>query len=290
MKKMTGRLSAKRIPADRHSARSIPSGISADLPEIAGDAQMAYPRVCAHRGFNTVAPENSLAAFGAAVALGAEEIELDVRFTRDRVPVVAHDSKLERVSDGTGLIEEKTLAELNRYDFGGRFSPRFAGMKIVTFEEVLQQFSRRAVWNLHLKNPGDGLAALDEPYPAEQMEKIVELLYAYGQQDHVYFMGAYSVMKVALEVAPEIARCMGAYPEPMEIVDRALEYRCGKVQFFLPYMDQAMIDRAHANRIRCNLFYCDDPVKAEEYLAMGIDTILTNDYWSIARTLKAAAR
>ena len=44
------------------------------------DLDMPYPRVCAHRGFNTIAPENSLIAFGAAIALGADEIEFDVRF------------------------------------------------------------------------------------------------------------------------------------------------------------------------------------------------------------------
>ena len=47
------------------------------------DATMPYPRVCAHRGFNTIAPENSLPAYGAAVAMGAEEIEFDLWFTKD---------------------------------------------------------------------------------------------------------------------------------------------------------------------------------------------------------------
>ena len=47
------------------------------------DEIMPYPRVCAHRGFNTVAPENSLPAFGAAVAMGAEEIEFDLWFTKE---------------------------------------------------------------------------------------------------------------------------------------------------------------------------------------------------------------
>ena len=44
---------------------------------------MPYPRVCAHRGFSTIAPENSMPAFGAAVAMGAEEIEFDLWYTKD---------------------------------------------------------------------------------------------------------------------------------------------------------------------------------------------------------------
>ena len=51
------------------------------------DDRMSYPRLCAHRGFNTVAPENSMPAFGAAVALGAEEIEFDIWSTKDGVLV-----------------------------------------------------------------------------------------------------------------------------------------------------------------------------------------------------------
>lgn len=263
----------------------VSSTSSADFL-VLDDHSMPYPRICAHRGFNTVAPENSLAAFGAAIGMGAVEIEFDVRFTRDGVPVVAHDSNLERVSNGSGMIENKTLAELYEYDFGSRFSERFANTKIALFEEVLSKFSQHAVFNLHLKNPGDGLEALNY-YSTESMEKIVELLYKYDQQKHVYFMGAYSVMKCALEVAPEISRCMGAYPEPWKIIDFAIEYKCQKAQIFLPYISQEMIDKAHANNIKCNLFYCDDPDKVQEYLNMGIDTILTNDYWNVARAVAA---
>jgi len=70
------------------------------------DAIMPYPRTCAHRGFRTIAPENTMPAFGAAVAMGAEEIEFDLWFTKDGEVVSAHDSTLERVSNGSGKICE----------------------------------------------------------------------------------------------------------------------------------------------------------------------------------------
>ena len=86
-------------------------------------------------------------------------------------------------------------------------------------------------------------------------------------------------------LAPDIPRCMGyngsknARPD---IVDRAIEHRCQMVQLFKPWFDQSTVDRAHAAGIRCNVFFSDDPEEARRYLAMGIDTILTNDYLSIA--------
>ena len=249
---------------------------------VESEAKMPYPRICAHRGFKTVAPENSLAAFGAAIAMGADEIEMDIRFTKDGVPVVAHDSALERVSNGTGFIEEKTFAELRELDFGSRFGERFAGVKIATFEEVLAKFARHAIINLHLKT--DEKEGASE-FPKEKMELIVALLEKYDQQDHVYFMGDYTIMESAIKYAPHIPRCMGAFPKPFEIVDRAIKYQCKKVQFFTPHYNQEMIDKAHANNIICNLFYCDDPAKVGDHLVSGIDTILTNDYWSIRRAM-----
>ncbi|MBR5314447.1 MAG: hypothetical protein IKU45_03420, partial [Clostridia bacterium] len=70
------------------------------------DKYMPYPRLCAHRGYHMMAPENTMPAFGAAVALGAPEIEFDLWSTTDGVLVTAHDSNLERVSNGTGEVSE----------------------------------------------------------------------------------------------------------------------------------------------------------------------------------------
>ena len=89
------------------------------------DKYMPYPRLCAHRGFNTVAPENTMPAFGAAVAMGAEEIEFDLWATRDGELVAAHDPELERVSNGLGNIWDHTLAELKQLDFGVKFGEKY---------------------------------------------------------------------------------------------------------------------------------------------------------------------
>ena len=72
-----------------------------------------------------------------------------------------------------------------------------------------------------------------------------------------------------------------------EIVDNAIRNQCQKVQLYKPYFNQEMIDRAHANGILCNVFFSDDPEEARNYLEMGIDTILTNDYFRIAQVRDA---
>ncbi|MGI6725383.1 MAG: glycerophosphodiester phosphodiesterase [Christensenellales bacterium] len=75
------------------------------------DLEAGYPRICAHRGFSTVAPEGSLPAFEAAVALGADEIEVDVWPTKDKDIMVFHDRELDRTTNGHGLITDLSTKE-----------------------------------------------------------------------------------------------------------------------------------------------------------------------------------
>ena len=77
-------------------------------------------------------------------------------------------------------------------------------------------------------------------------------------------------------------RCCGAGKDKWGIVERAIKYGCKKIQLFKPYFNQEMIDKAHANGIICNVFWSDKPEETEEFLNMGIDVILTNDYHRIA--------
>ncbi len=94
-------------------------------------------QVIAHRGASAEAPENTLAAFRRAVEIGADLIELDVRFSRDRAVVVFHDRKLDRTTDGRGPVASRTLRELQSLDAGTSFSPAYAGERIPLLDEVL---------------------------------------------------------------------------------------------------------------------------------------------------------
>lgn len=244
---------------------------------IQKDEFLPYPRLCAHRGFNTVAPENSMPAFGAAVALGASEIEFDLWATKDGEIVSIHDASLDRVSDKTGYVWDLTLDEIRQADFGIRKGEKFKGLRIVLFEDILKKFACQTIMNVHIKSR-DNVT----PLPEETLNKIISLIRKYDAAKHVYFMtGNRAVQKQLNALAPDIARCMGAGDHPWDIVKEAIELDCSKVQLFKPYFNQEMIDLAHKHGIRCNVFYADDPEEAVRYLDMGIDCILTNDYLSI---------
>ncbi len=238
------------------------------------DAVMPYPRTCAHRGWSTVLPENSLAAFGAAVAMGAEEIEFDLWFTKDGEVVSIHDPTLDRVSNGKGSIWEYTLEELRALDFGAKRGESFKGMQIPTFEDILKKFACHCVMNIHLKTAGE---------KAEYLDKVVSLIKKYDCEKYVYFMSENDALLARLQKEyPEIPRCCGAGDGRWEIVDRAIRFGCEKVQLYKPYFNREMIEKAHQNGIICNVFWSDDPEETNAFLDMGIDVILTNDYQKIA--------
>ncbi len=247
------------------------------------EKEMKYPRVCAHRGFSTVAPENSMPAFGAAVGMGADEIEFDLWPTKDGEIVSCHDLNLDRVSNGSGLITDHTLKELEELDFGVKFGEKFAGLKIVRFEDILRKFAGHTIMNIHVKHLSE-----DEPYPEGIIKKIVSLIKQYDCQEHMYFMLVTDMqIRQFKSIAPDLPVCVGHLESrPWDIVDRAIEFGCEKVQLFRPYYNQEMIDKAHAHGIRCNVFYSDDAESTKELLDMGADTILTNEYNLISQIVK----
>lgn len=250
---------------------------------IKNNENLSYPRVCAHRGFSTIAPENSMPAYGAAVAMGAEEIEFDLWPTTDGEIVSCHDRNLERVSNGSGLITDYTYGELKKLDFGINFGEKFKGLRVLTFEEILKKFSCHTVMNIHVKP-----LSYEENYPEDIMKKIVSLIKKYDCEKYVYFMLETDFqIKQFKKYAPEIPVCVGHLEaRPWEIVDRAIEMKCEKVQLFKPYFNREMIEKAHRNNIKCNVFWSDDPDETKEFLKMGIDTILTNDYNLISQCVE----
>ncbi len=267
------------IEAGRRPWKYRPAG-----PSIAQfDSIMKYPRICAHRGFSTIAPENSMPAFGAAVALGAQEIEFDLWPTKDGEIVSCHDCTLERVSTGESKIFEHTLEELKKLDFGIKFGEKFKGLKIVLFEDILKKFAGQVIMNVHIKP-----LSFEEEYPKEAMEKIVALVRKYDCQRHVYFMLEPDLhIKQFKEYAPDIPICVGHdFNRNWEIVNRAIALGAQKVQFFKPYFNKEMIDKAHKHGIICNVFWSDDVSEAKEFLKMGMDTVLTNDYNLVSKAIE----
>ena len=117
------------------------------------------PAFLAHRGASSLAPENTIAAFEAARALGCAGVELDAHLTADGILVVTHDHWLDRIAGIHRRVEEMTLAEIRAVDAGSFFNslrpdrarPEFAGEGIPTLDEALEAIGAETFVDLELK-------------------------------------------------------------------------------------------------------------------------------------------
>jgi glycerophosphoryl diester phosphodiesterase len=100
-------------------------------------SKLSLPPVIGHRGAASYAPENTLAGFRAAKALGCTWVEFDVRLTADSALVVCHDDALARTTGVRGRISKLPLAALRELDAGSWFGPGFAGERLPTLDDAL---------------------------------------------------------------------------------------------------------------------------------------------------------
>ena len=140
--------------------------------------------VAAHRGWCSKYPENTMEAFRAAVELGVDQIELDVRVTRDGELVIIHDATVDRTTNGTGKVCDKLLSELKALDAGSHKGAEFKGAKIPTFREFMEYIKDHPTMtvDIELKEyPTEGREAL----AYEVCDRILAMVDEYGFTDRV---------------------------------------------------------------------------------------------------------
>ena len=148
------------------------------------------PKIWAHRGASGHAPENTIPAFELALLMRADGIELDVQLSKDGVPVVIHDERLERLSEGGGWVKEYTLEELQALNVNKRF-PAYGKVRIPTLEEVYDLVKKSDLTiNLELKNGVVDYAGLEEKVLRLAEEKGLAEKMVYSSFNH------YSIRKI----------------------------------------------------------------------------------------------
>jgi glycerophosphoryl diester phosphodiesterase len=250
----------------------------------------AHP-VIAHRGASAWAPENTLAAFELALQQGADALELDVRLTADRAPVVIHDPTLDRTTDRSGPVAGITLAELRGADAGARFTPdrgrsfpfRGQGLRVPTLGEVLWTFPKVPI-----------LVELKEPEAQEAVRRVLL------QDDAVERCVPASEHGAALEAFREPPFAFGACGRDIARLYRAALFRRGhsaagyrflsvplRHRGFLPVPTARFV--AAARRLGCpvHVWTVNDPATARRLWARGVAGVVTNEPERILRARSA---
>jgi len=225
----------------------------------------------AHRGASAYRPENTLEAFSLAIEQKADCIELDVHLTKDDKIVVAHDELLDRVSNGTGHINDHTLDELKSLDFG-KSIPGSPVCRIPLLSEVFSLvYPTNLSLNIELKTTDRLYSALPE--------KLIALAEEYAMGERVIYssFNHYSLRQMK-EIDPS-AKIGLLYQ--MGMVDPwvyAGYVRAEAIHphYFIVASLPETVARCHENGIKVNVWTVDDKGAVLLMLECGVDGIITN--------------
>ena len=130
--------------------------------------------VAAHRATNPNYPENSLAAIAESIRIGVDIVEIDIRKSKDGELVIMHDKTIDRTTNGTGKVDDFTLAELKEFKL--KLGNDITNEQVPTFEEVLQLTKGKMLLDVDFKLEGE--AAVKQTF---------ELIEKYGMEDQILF-------------------------------------------------------------------------------------------------------
>ncbi len=233
---------------------------------------LAIPRLIGHRGAAAAAPENTLASLRKAKELGASWVEFDVKLTRDGVPVLMHDERLERTTSGRGEVAMTTLEELQNLDAGSWFAPTFRGERVPTLEAALALCAEL----------GLGINVEIKPCPGREVETArvaVESLRGLWPGDRptpLISSFAHACLGVARELAPEIPRGYLAGSLPRRWRQELTAYGCRTLHL----SDRRLSSRQRAAVLAAGvpllLYTVNDPERARTLLREGVTAVFTD--------------
>ncbi|MCM3783135.1 glycerophosphodiester phosphodiesterase [Neobacillus mesonae] len=238
----------------------------------------------AHRGYSSVAPENTMAAF--RLAIEQEQvgwIELDVQLSRDGYPVVIHDYRLERTTDGKGFVKDMTLHELKQLDAGSWKSKKYAGEQIPTLAEVLELARGKVKLNIELKTTGD-------MYPHLPAAVLRDLFGRWREEDYVITsFDRRSLVKVKLiHRYARTGLIINAYPP--DLARQLGELGCEFLSIGYPHINKQLVNDMNKKDILVMAWTVDSSRIMRNLAAIDQDIMLcTNnpDLWKKAFAKKA---
>ena len=236
--------------------------------------------VTAHRGFSGRWPENTLPAFAAAIAAGAEIIEYDLHPSQEHTPVVIHDATVDRTTDGHGEISHLPLAaikELNASWWEGshaeggfrRTTPAEVSYRIPTFSELLDALSGRVGMNIQIKsNP-----------PPEMLAETCRLFQHHNLYASAYFcVGTYAEGLTVRALDAKIPLCILEDQDRMDpdSIHRQHKFGACCVQPMRRDVTPGLCRTARSLGLPTNVFWANDAATVEQFVNAGVQGLLTD--------------
>jgi glycerophosphoryl diester phosphodiesterase len=241
-------------------------------------ADWRWPRVLAHRGGGTLAPENTLAALREGVARGFRGVEFDAMAPHDDDPVLMHDATLGRTANGRGAVAAHTAAELARLDAGGWHSARFAGEPVPRLAEALALCRAHALWpNVEIK-PAPGHEARTGTLVAQTVALAYAAELTAGDAAALPLLSSFSEAAVtaARVVAPRLPRALLVDRVPDDWAERVAAHAAVSLNVNHRHLTAAQARAIKAAGCALFCYTVNDPARARELLAWGVDAFCTD--------------
>ena len=232
------------------------------------------PVILAHRGCRAQAPENSMPAFELALAQGADVLETDLQISKDRQLLCIHDPTVDRTTNGSGPVNQMTLAEVKQLRVRGNNEAAYPEAKVPTLAELLETFIDRIFFALELKS-----SAFTHPADAELL---LNVLTHHNALEKVLLI---SFSKQALGFIEQT----GA-PVPLALITLTNPWPSAKYPMVGPwwpllYANPAYVSISHRRgQFCCPLDPTPEP-RLPYYLRLGVDAILSDDPELTIKTL-----
>jgi glycerophosphoryl diester phosphodiesterase len=238
-----------------------------------------HPVRLAHRGSSILWPENTITAFQEAVNLGCRYIETDLHVTKDGTIVTFHDDRLERVTNGTGLIKEWTWDDLCTLDAAYHFKPeqgfpyRDKGIRIPSLEEAMEAFPH-VMFNVDLKQPGIE-------------EAVAHFIKKHNYEERILIASFYDkrIRRFRMLSGSTVPTSTGRW-ETMAIwacsrIGRSFHTSAAAVQVparqgWLTVVDEKFIEAVHAIGVQVHVWVVNDPDEMQRLFELGVDGIVTD--------------
>lgn len=248
----------------------------------------------AHRGFSGKYPENTLPAFEAALAHGVEILEMDLHPTSDLVPVVIHDTTVDRTTDGQGEVTAHTLAQIKALnaswwegsqveDGFRRTTPTDDHVTIPTFAEFLDAFAGRAGLNIQVKSPP----------PPEMLAEICRLFRHHNLYESAYLsMGRYDEGDAVRAIDARIPLCILEDQNHFDAASlhRQHDYGVACIQPMRRDVTPENCALARSLDLPTNVFWSNDDVTTRQFTQAGVQGILTDWPDRVDATLRKMGR
>jgi len=231
-----------------------------------------YPRIVAHRGGGTLAPENTLAAIRHGASLGFKGVEFDVMLSGDSLPILIHDETLERTTSGKGGVAAMPYAELRSLDAGGWKGERWRGERIPAFEEAGRLCRELGVWaNVEIK-PAAGF----ERATGTAASILARELWQGASPPCLLSSFAIESLEAAQAAVPELPRGYLVDRIPDDWYGTMKRLECVALHCNQKHLTRAQADAVHAAGYSILCWTVNDPAVARRLLSWGVECLVTD--------------